>query len=342
MARNSGGVYTLPAGNPVVPNTDIESVWANSTLTDIAETLTNSLDVLGRGGMQAELKITDGTLGSLSLRFTNDPDNGAYRLGTNAWALVAGGAAIVALTTSGITVAGSVAVTGTVDGRDVSADGTKLDTIATGAQVNVATDLAQGARSATEVPVTSSTGTGATLTAATALLAGVMVAADKSKLDGIAPGAQVNTVDSVAGKTGVVTLVKADVGLDNVDNTSDATKNSAVATLTNKTVTDLVVDGRVTEEVFAVTGTTPALNPQDGTIQTWTLSANSTPTFAAGFVAGSSMTLMIEDGTAYTITWPVMQWSGGSAPTLATTGYTVVELWRVGAVYYGALVGDMS
>jgi hypothetical protein len=44
-------------------------------------------------------------------------------------------------------------------------------------------------------------------------------------------------VDSVAGKTGVVTLVKADVGLSNVDNTSDATKNAAVATLTNKTLT---------------------------------------------------------------------------------------------------------
>jgi len=43
-------------------------------------------------------------------------------------------------------------------------------------------------------------------------------------------------VDSVAGKTGVVTLVKADVGLSNVDNTSDASKNSAVATLTNKTM----------------------------------------------------------------------------------------------------------
>ena len=31
-------------------------------------------------------------------------------------------------------------------------------------------------------------------------------------------------VSSVAGKTGAVTLVKADVGLDQVDNTSDANK----------------------------------------------------------------------------------------------------------------------
>ena len=113
-------------------------------------------------------------------------------------------------------------------------------------------------------------------------------------------------------------------------------------TLTNKTVTDIVIDGRMTEEVFAVTGTTPALDPQNGTIQTWTLSGNSTPTFAAGFTAGASMTLMIDDGSAYSITWPTTQWAGGSAPTLATTGYTVVELWNVGATVYGALVGEMS
>jgi hypothetical protein len=37
-------------------------------------------------------------------------------------------------------------------------------------------------------------------------------------------------------------LVKADVGLSNVDNTSDATKNSAVATLTNKTLTSPVIN----------------------------------------------------------------------------------------------------
>lgn len=37
-------------------------------------------------------------------------------------------------------------------------------------------------------------------------------------------------VQSVAGKAGAVTLAKGDVGLGNVDNTSDATKNAAVTT----------------------------------------------------------------------------------------------------------------
>ena len=49
-------------------------------------------------------------------------------------------------------------------------------------------------------------------------------------------------VDSVAGKTGTVVLDKSDVGLNLVDNTSDSTKNSAVAILTNKTLTSPVIN----------------------------------------------------------------------------------------------------
>ena len=54
--------------------------------------------------------------------------------------------------------------------------------------------------------------------------------AEKTKLAGVAAGAQVNTVISVAGKTGAVTLAKTDVGLANVDNTSDANKPVSTAT----------------------------------------------------------------------------------------------------------------
>lgn len=77
-----------------------------------------------------------------------------------------------------------------------STDKTKLDGIQAGAQVNVPTNLAQGTRTTTAVPVTSSTGTGATLGAATTSLAGVMTAADKTKLDGVATGATANASDA--------------------------------------------------------------------------------------------------------------------------------------------------
>ena len=57
-------------------------------------------------------------------------------------------------------------------------------------------------------------------------------AAEQTKLAGIEAGAEVNVVDSVAGKTGDVTLVKGDVGLGNVDNTADLDKPISTATQT--------------------------------------------------------------------------------------------------------------
>jgi hypothetical protein len=115
--------------------------------------------------------------------------------------------------------------------------------------------------------------------------------------------------------------------------------NSAVQPNDSPTL-DVITANSYTDTVFAITGTTPALDPANGGIQTWTLSAASSPTDS--FSAGESMTLMVNDGTDYAITWPTMQWSGGDAPTLATTGYSVIVLWKVGATLYGASVGDMS
>jgi hypothetical protein len=102
---------------------------------------------------------------------------------------------------------------------------------------------------------------------------------------------------------------------------------------------DVKFSNAIIETVFAITGTTPALNPNNGTIQTWTLSGASTPTDS--FVAGEAMTLMVDDGSAATITWPSVVWEtgGGVAPTLDTTGFTAIILWKVGTTLYGARVG---
>jgi hypothetical protein len=102
---------------------------------------------------------------------------------------------------------------------------------------------------------------------------------------------------------------------------------------------NLIIGGSITEEIFTVTGTTPAINPVNGTLQTWVLSGASTPTIS--MENGQSLTLMIDDGSSRTITWPTMTWvnNGGDAPTLATTGYTVVVLWKAGNTVYGVLAG---
>lgn len=94
------------------------------------------------------------------------------------------------------------------------------------------------------------------------------------------------------------------------------------------------------EVIYSVSGTSPVLDPDNGTIQTWTLSGDSTPT--ENLSDGDSITLMVDDGTASTITWPTGNWinNGGVAPTLGEVGYTVFVLWKVAGVLYFALVGD--
>lgn len=143
-------------------------------------------------------------------------------------------------------------------------------------------------------------------------------------------------------------------GAGTTDPSADATNWQLVAgsgnvtadsleTLTNKTLSAAVFNDGYTEEVFVITGTTPAISPSNGSIQTWTLSGNSTPT-AGTWSAGQSITLMVDDGSASTITWTSLavtwQTGGGDAPTLNITGFTVIALWKVGTTLYGARVGD--
>ena len=96
---------------------------------------------------------------------------------------------------------------------------------------------------------------------------------------------------------------------------------------------DVAILGSLRERAYNLTGT--ALDPSNGTLQYKYLSANTT--FTESFVDGESITLMIDDGSGYTVTWPTMTWASGSAPTLATTGFTTVVLWHRGDLY-GAVV----
>lgn len=118
---------------------------------------------------------------------------------------------------------------------------------------------------------------------------------------------------------------------------------SDTQTLTNKTLTG------TKETVFTITdGAAFEIDPANGGIQIITLGASRTPK-GTNFTAGQSVTLMIDDGTAYTITWTDttfgtggVTWVGGAAPSLATSGYTIVELWKVSSKVYGAYVGTVA
>lgn len=130
--------------------------------------------------------------------------------------------------------------------------------------------------------------------------------------------------------------------------TGDVT-TTGTQTLTNKTLTDPAIIGTILEDVFTITdGAAFEIDPGNGSVQLITLGASRTPK-ATNFAAGESVLLMVDDGSAYTLTWTdstfggsgvVWKTNAGVAPTLNTTGYTAIVLWKVSTQVYGARVGD--
>lgn len=114
MPRNSSGTYTLPAGNPVVPNTLIETTWANPTLGDVASALTDSLDRFGRGGMLAPMRFVDGTVTAPSMAFSSETTLGLFRPSSGTLAIAVGGVARWTLTAALLTIQPPVLFQGAV------------------------------------------------------------------------------------------------------------------------------------------------------------------------------------------------------------------------------------
>jgi len=102
MPRNGSGTYSLPAGNPVVAGDVIEAAWANTTLSDVANELTNSLSRNGNGGMLAPFRVADGSVSAPGLGFTNETNTGLYRAGSGEIWLTVGGIAVAQVTVNGL------------------------------------------------------------------------------------------------------------------------------------------------------------------------------------------------------------------------------------------------
>jgi hypothetical protein len=154
------------------------------------------------------------------------------------------------------------------------------------------------------------------------------------------------------------TLARSAAGVMTVEGVEVVTL-SRTQTLTNKTLTspvitsgaltDPVITGAIAEDVFTITDAAGfEIDPSNGTMQNVTLGASRTP-LGTNFAAGESVTLRIKDGTAYTITWTSTTfgpsgviWSGGTAPTLDTTNWTVVVLWKEGSQVYGKYIGVVA
>jgi hypothetical protein len=149
--------------------------------------------------------------------------------------------------------------------------------------------------------------------------------------------------------TGNALFVSADAAAARTAIGAGDVTTAGTQTLTGKTLTDPAIIGTILEDIFTITdGAAFEIDPGNGSIQLITLGASRTPK-ATNFVNGESVVLMVDDGSAATLTWTdatfggsgvVWKTNAGAAPTLNTTGYTVIVLWEVAGQVYGARVGD--
>jgi hypothetical protein len=194
-----------------------------------------------------------------------------------------------------------------------------------------------------------------TLTAAgRAILDDADAAAQRTTL-GLGTVATLSSVSLTTNVTGQLPVGNGGTGVQTITGVIKGNGTSAFSAATAGT--DFVAPGTATtftaqqtfkevkDTVHTITdGAAFEIDPANGSIQVVTLGASRTPA-ATNFEAGQVVLLGIDDGTAYTITWstvnPTWVKAGGtaSAPTLATTGYTWIMLWKVASTVYASEVG---
>ena len=163
---------------------------------------------------------------------------------------------------------------------------------------------------------------------------GAFVDGDKTKLDDIEVGADVTDAASVEPLVDThLNVGTATTG--QVLSWDGADYDWVAATAFD----DITVTGSITEGVYTLTGTTAALDPANGTIQTHTLTGATT--YTDSLASGQSITLVIP-GTANTVTWPTIKWLGGAAPTLDATNDNLFSLFKIGTTLYGSSLGVFS
>ena len=177
------------------------------------------------------------------------------------------------------------------------AEQSKLSGISTGAEVNAVDSV--------------NTQTGSVILDAddiddTATTNKFTTASDISKLSGIESGAEVNDVDSVFGRTGAVTAqsgdyTKSDVGLGNVDNTTDLSKPISTATQT-------ALDAKQGDITLTTTGTSGAATLVGDTLNI--------PNYASGGGGGTV--------TEVTANAPLSVTSGTTTPDLTLAQATAL------------------
>jgi hypothetical protein len=194
-------------------------------------------------------------------------------------------------------------------------------------------------------------GSGAAVSSLTADLSGFLTIANNlsdlasaatalTNLGLTSTAAEINVLDGITSTTAELNI------LDGVTATTAELNYNDITTLgtsqASKVVTadangDVKFANAIVETVYSLTGT--ALDPNNGTTQTKTISANTT--FTDSLSAGESMSLHLTSASSYTITWPTITWitgTGNNAPTL--TAADTVVLFKISTTLYGVWIGS--
>ena len=126
-----------------------------------------------------------------------------------------------------------------------------------------------------------------------------------------------------------------------LSSTDWSTFNGKLATAGGTMTGNLTLDAYTEKVATLATSGTIALNPATGT--TLSCAAAGTVTFTDSLSSGQSISLLLTNGSSYTINWPTTTWvtaAGNTAPTLSASNTLV--FWKISTTLYGALVGKSA
>jgi len=158
--------------------------------------------------------------------------------------------------------------------------------------------------------------------------------------------------------TTAVTSSEAELNYNNITTlgTVEASKvvttdGSSVTNFVDKVIQRPVVKdyGETVNAIGAIGGGTQDIDLESGNVVTGTVDTSETTfTFSNSPTTGTagSFTLILTNGGSQTVNWPAaVDWAGGTAPTLTTSGIDVITFTTIdgGTIWYGFAAGlDMG